>query len=520
MVDGLIKVPGYNNPNRVGDVIFVHGLGGDAITTWQPKTQKQPRFRLPRQEPHQEKNNNADYWLTWLGQEYPDLGIWSLDYEAEPSKWRGSSMPLSDRAINSLRVLQADRIGDRPILFITHSMGGLLVKQMLRHGWDYGDPKLKAIVEQIKGIVFLSTPHSGSNLANFVNYLRVLRPTISVRELEDNSAQLRELNLAYRNHPEISEIPIQIYYEKKPTAGIVVVDEASADLGLRGVIPMPMDDDHLTICTPASPEAPIYKLVSQFIEEHLLLPSQQGVPTLLIQGWTYEKSAERPTAELDWSSHFKKEPSYQVPDASLWETQFLPELRHIRDGWKKVYEHRAIILRGQLSLTAMLGIGSVFPSVGRYHLEYEQSTNNVLQTWRSQAAPSPLKFKVLDAVGNDGDEMLVVFSVTGNARPQVDAWLSKTGLMFDSFVHLEPETGASPTAIESDADAVALAFDAKKMLLHYRQQFKASKFHLILYCPAAFSLFLGQQLNALGQVVAYDWNRDQGEYVETLRLSV
>lgn len=257
MTDGLHKISGCENPKRRGDVIFVHGLGGDALSTWHP----------------QGKCDDPNSWLYWLGQDLKDIGVWSLGYKAEPFAWRGTTIPLVDRATNTLALLDIDGIGDRPLLFITHSLGGILVKQMLRHAMDFGEPKWKNIVEQTKGIVFLSTPHSGSDLANWVNYIgKILRPTISVDELKANHSRLRELNLLYRNHERLSQIPMQVYCEKKRTQGILVVDETSADPGIKGVNPIPMDDDHLSICKPPSTEKLIYKRVKKFVSDCLTAP--------------------------------------------------------------------------------------------------------------------------------------------------------------------------------------------------------------------------------------------------------
>jgi len=256
---GLIPILGCTNVNRSGDVIFIHGLGGNARSTWHPKGMQ----------------DDDEFWPVWLGSDRPELGIWSLGYEVEPFAWKGSTMPLVDRATHTLALMETDDIGKRPVLFITHSMGGLLIKQMLRHAHDFGSQEWKTIVEQTRGIVFLSTPHSGADIANWVRHIRKLvQLTVSVEELEANHPRLRELNQLYRNNEKLKNIKMQVYCEKKQINGILVVDETSADPSIPGVIPIPMDEDHISICRPQSKESLIYRRTKRFIEDCLELSSQ------------------------------------------------------------------------------------------------------------------------------------------------------------------------------------------------------------------------------------------------------
>ena len=270
-ITGLIKISGCENPNRCGDIIFVHGLGGHARSTWHP----------------QELPNDDNFWLTWLAQERPDLGIWSFGYNAAPSEWKGSTMPLFDRASNLLEYLAVNDIGKYPIIFVTHSMGGLLVKEMLRNAQTFNK---QSVIEQTKGIVFLSTPHTGSHLANLVTNIGIFtRKTISVDELKSHLPQLRQLNEWYRQNVDAMTITTKVYYETKAILGILVVDPDSANPSIKDVQPTATDDDHISITKPKSPDNLVYKGVSRFIKEQLsTIPKQpenqsQNISSFYIQ---------------------------------------------------------------------------------------------------------------------------------------------------------------------------------------------------------------------------------------------
>lgn len=231
-------------------MVFVHGLDGDARTTWHPRERPEA------------------FWPAWLGEDVPAVGVWSLGYAVSASAWKGHTMPLADRATNILDLLELDGIGRRPVVFVCHSLGGLLVKQLLRHAGDFGNPAWKAITTQTKAIVFLSTPHSGADLASWIKYIGgLLRTTVSVEELEAHHPRLRELNTWYRGQVASLGIKTVVYCEKRPVAGILVVNETTADPGIAGVVPIPVDEDHVSICKPASKDSQIYRRVKRLVEE-------------------------------------------------------------------------------------------------------------------------------------------------------------------------------------------------------------------------------------------------------------
>jgi pimeloyl-ACP methyl ester carboxylesterase len=184
------EISNCDDPGRNGDLIFIHGVGGSAASTWK------------------DSEDADDFWPAWLGEDLPDIGVWAVDYEASATEWKGESMPLVDRAVNVLGLLEARELGVRPTIFIAHSLGGLLVKQMLRHSSDFGNPNWERLVKNTVGVALISTPNAGSGVANWLNkFRRLVLPSVSVQELRKHEPHLRDLNLWYRNS--VTELDIE-----------------------------------------------------------------------------------------------------------------------------------------------------------------------------------------------------------------------------------------------------------------------------------------------------------------------
>lgn len=97
---GLHEISGCNNAERIMDIVFVHGLGGDSWTTWMA-----------------DKDNLASFWPNWIASDFLMAGIWTLGYAASTSKWQEESMALADRGNQVLDLLENKGLGKRPLIF-------------------------------------------------------------------------------------------------------------------------------------------------------------------------------------------------------------------------------------------------------------------------------------------------------------------------------------------------------------------------------------------------------------------
>lgn len=231
------------------DVVFLHGLDGDARLSWQ-------------------YGDGDPFWPGWLGEDVDGAAVWSVGYHAWSSRWRGQAMPLQDRAINILAALKTKGIGSRPVVFVTHSMGGLLVKEALLIAASSGS-EFAAVAEQVRGVVFLGTPHNGTWLSNVIKVVdRLYRGTQAVRDLKKDGAHLRHLATRYRDWAvEMPDLDHLVFFETWKTNRVQVVTAGSADPGLPRITPVGIDADHLGLCKPANRDSLVYARVTDFVTD-------------------------------------------------------------------------------------------------------------------------------------------------------------------------------------------------------------------------------------------------------------
>jgi tetratricopeptide (TPR) repeat protein len=264
----LIKIAGWGRTPRAS-VIFVHGLGGHAYDTWRRDARRT------------EAPEDVTFWPLWLAEDVGGISVYTLTYEAPASNWLGTSLPLQDQAVNVLEVLLSEPgLKSGPLVFICHSLGGLIVKQILLDLQQQKDRRKEAkdLLGRVTQVVFAATPHTGARQATLLDRLRFFAwPSTIARTLVANDPTLRSINVAYRGLAEERRQLLQhrVFYETQGTPAGVIVDEASADPGLPGDPPAPVDADHISIVKPIHRFSVLYARTRDFIASNPPIPEAQ-----------------------------------------------------------------------------------------------------------------------------------------------------------------------------------------------------------------------------------------------------
>jgi pimeloyl-ACP methyl ester carboxylesterase len=191
-------------------VIFIHGITGSK-ETWGSQA------------------GNL-YWPTMLANDAAlsnDIDIYQIDYDSK----------LFDGPATMAIETEIDKFLDKLILekkyskviFIAHSLGGILVRTYLLHvKHSYGH----AALSRFRMVITLGTPNEGSSLANLGRLatdneqIRVLRP-IDVNDFQQLvNKSIREIQAKHEACPSLRTFAA---FEKKPVFPLgIIVEEASA----------------------------------------------------------------------------------------------------------------------------------------------------------------------------------------------------------------------------------------------------------------------------------------------------
>ncbi|KPM39876.1 hypothetical protein AK830_g6697 [Neonectria ditissima] len=248
------------------DIIAVHGLNGDAYSTWTHSL-------------------TGTLWLRdFLPNFLPGCRVYTYGY---PSKLfcdvsRGRVQEFGRGLLAS---------GTRPIIFVCHSLGGIVCKQALVFAHE-DDNTYGAMLKSTIGVTFLATPHAGSDGANLASVVLTivntfntattagLRPRVARTELLDylgrNSDALQDLLVSARHR--LHNLSVVSFYETQATpplsflrqrlahtnlADRLWIAHPLAQLGLSNEDPIPLYENHRSICRFSSETSSSYMAVAK-----------------------------------------------------------------------------------------------------------------------------------------------------------------------------------------------------------------------------------------------------------------
>lgn len=214
----------HEPPECLVDFIFVHGLRGGSRKTWSASP------------------SQAHYWpKEWLPAD-PDfrrVRIHSFGYNSDWMDRRENLLTIHEFGQSLMEEIQSSpsirRSKNTPIVFIGHSMGGLVIKKACILSRE--NPAFLELGPRIHSIFFLATPHRGSDLAQILNNMLRALPTGNkpfLGSLEAGSETINSLNDQFRHvcsgmaiHSFIESVPMNL----GPVGSSLVVTKQSATLG-------------------------------------------------------------------------------------------------------------------------------------------------------------------------------------------------------------------------------------------------------------------------------------------------
>ena len=256
------------------DIVFVHGLNGHPRDTWTSDKEKVfwPLHLLP----------------PMLGEEEARILVYGYDADTTSFTDGVSKDSIHNHSEHLVAQLCANRrihrAFDRPIIFIAHSLGGLVVKRALIYSSEirgHHTQHLRSVYVCTYGILFLGTPHLGTDVAEWGSQLEWICSAMLPKKIIDSQPQLIQalktnsetlININRQFSQLICRYRIFFFHEGKPTNlhGTLkyIVDERSASPTLPDVERASIQQDHIHMCKFERQWSPGFELVGDAIQRY------------------------------------------------------------------------------------------------------------------------------------------------------------------------------------------------------------------------------------------------------------
>ncbi|KAF5982742.1 gpi inositol-deacylase pgap1-like [Fusarium bulbicola] len=210
------------------DIVFVHGLRGNSFGTW-----------------HYGQDSGLHWPSDLLKVDIPDARRLSFGYDAAVLHWwsPASRNSIGNHAQNLLgsvvRLREKTNTEGLALVFVMHSLGGQVVQNALDLSRSSPDVYLNSLESSTVGLLFIGTPHFGSNKARWGGYCTAMVSLMSspnkniIEVLERDSEMLATIQHKFheilrlrqaKNRP----ISITCFYEELASPSIGMIVECSS----------------------------------------------------------------------------------------------------------------------------------------------------------------------------------------------------------------------------------------------------------------------------------------------------
>ena len=116
------------------------------------------------------------------------------------------------------------QVSSRPIIFVAHSLGGLVVKQALIEAAQGNSEHDQSIIQACIGLLLFGVPNRGLNNSNLETLVKNQKNAPFVSSLREGSELLRMLHQSmYREYPKsLKSCIVASFYETKDTNTVEV----------------------------------------------------------------------------------------------------------------------------------------------------------------------------------------------------------------------------------------------------------------------------------------------------------
>jgi pimeloyl-ACP methyl ester carboxylesterase len=464
-------------------IIFIHGIFGHHEDTWK---RDEENIGLPQ--------------FIQEDLELQDYDVYSFGYQ---SNWRISQYNYRSIARLLHSEIQAS-LPNNDIVFVVHSMGGIIVQQYIIDQIEQGN---HFSVKNVKGIIYLSVPFEGSVYGNL--FSKFHKQVSGLKKFSKELTSLKEkwIRHVFRKGQENLPANMRFFIPQLLLYGTndkVVSQQSANPFHIDGDI-FEVDEGHGSICK-IDLESTVYKHIKQFLRNQLENVLIAKAMVLWVHGWDKQSYAEEADFILDWVEYFNiKSTPRLVPNLETWSANLIPHVEMATKEWseKWVKQGGKVRIFAKCCLTGGLLIGNYFSRTRGVKLEVQHYS----EFWNAENVDPLFKtlIKRIPGTITESSKAVILLSVSKDIYDEAKEYLSlKSDYDYRVMVNIMPFEGPGQNSIKTDAQAASYAVTVKEIADDLKKQ-GIKEIYMFLNMPFSTAVIVGHRLTAVSPIQTFEY---------------